>query len=338
MKAGAFLAPYNLGVYIGKSAKLIYKLPMTPIVRFSLFVVAACFFWAVDLIVRYPLTLKLNFVHIVFLESLVGLLVLSPWFIKKGFSELKSLTRTDWLLGVYIGGIAMTVGGYLFNVSIQKATPGTFSFFQVFQPLFVVYAAWIFLKERIDNLYFFWGVWVTLSAVLMYSQDLELMFSNPELGAHPKDIMIALGAMLLWGLSTIAAKKLLLTHNPLTVVSLRWFFAFIFSVVFMIFEGQSMDFNVVLAPDFLLRIFFISAIAGIFSMLLYYKGLQNLPAGKVSFLELSYPALGMLFSSLYTFEGLGLLQTLGALSLSGFIIMMILRNENVSIPGAKVAR
>jgi drug/metabolite transporter (DMT)-like permease len=293
--------------------------------RSSILILCACLLWAVDLLVRYPITLKMSFVSIVFLESMIGLIFVIPFMIKN-FSELKQLQKRDWLIAAFIGGIGMTVAGYLQTVCIQKATPGLFSFFQIFQPLFVIYLAHIFLKEKVDNMYVYWGIWVVLSAILMFSVDLEIMFGSAEFILS--DILIALGTMLIWGLCTILSKKFLMKNSAMTLVGLRWFFAFIVSSIFLVMKKESIDTEVLFQSDILPRFLFIGVIAGLFSMNLYYSGLKNMSPGKVSFMEISYSAFGMIFSAIYTFEGLTFFQLLGASSFFAFIILFLSRQDS----------
>ena len=290
----------------------------------SLLILAACLLWAIDLLVRYPITLKMGFVSIVFIESLVGLVFISPWLFKNA-GALKKLTMKDWLTTIFIGGVGMSVAGYLQTACIQKATPGLFSFFQIFQPLFVIYMAHVFLKEKVDNMYVYWGIWVILSAVLMFSVDLELMLGSEIVFT---DMLIALSTMLIWGSCTILGKKFLANHSPLTLVSLRWLFAFLFSSVILLTEKETVPYQMLLQSDILIRFIFIGAIAGIFSMYLYYSGLKHMPAGKVSFIEISYAAFGMIFSAVYTFESLSFFQLLGASSFFAFIVLFLSRQES----------
>lgn len=293
--------------------------------RSSILILCACLLWAVDLLVRYPITLKMSFVSIVFIESLVGLIFVVPFLIKNR-AELKQLSKFEWAIAGFIGGIGMTVAGYLQTACIQKATPGLFSFFQIFQPLFVIYMAHVFLKEKVDNMYVYWGIWVILSAILMFSVDLELMFASSDFIFS--DIMIALMTMLIWGTCTILSKKFLHNRSAMTLVGLRWFFAFLFSSVILLMEKETVPTEVLFQADIISRFLFIGVIAGLFSMYLYYTGLKHMAPGKVSFMEISYSAFGMILSAIYTFEGLTFFQLLGATSFFAFIILFISRHES----------
>lgn len=292
--------------------------------RSSLFILFACLLWAIDLLVRYPISLQMSFVSIVFIESLIGLLFIFPVLFRKR-DELKSLTLKEWLIAAFIGGLGMSVAGYLQTACIQKATPGLFSFFQIFQPLFVIYIAHLFLKEKVDNMYVYWGIWVVLSAILIFSVDLEIMFSSEVVFL---DMIIALSTMLIWGFCTILAKKFLKNRSALTLVGLRWFFAFIVSSVILSAEKETIPFEILLQNDIGARFLFISVIAGLFSMRLYYSGLKNISAGNVSFIEISYAAFGMIFSAMYTFEGLTFFQLIGAASFFAFIVLFLSREAS----------
>lgn len=294
--------------------------------RSTLLILAACLLWALDILVRYPISLKLSFVHIVFLESFLGVIFVLPWLMKGGWRELKRFTYADWLLAIYLGGFGTTIGNFLSTASILQASPGTFSMLQIFQPFFVVYAAHVFLKEKIDNLYFYWGLWVILSAVLMYSQDLELLLSN-DVTVSGGALLIGLATMLIWGLCTIAGKKLLTTSSPMSLVAVRWVFGFLFSIPFVLTSNETLSMDVLLSGDLALRFAFISGVVGIGSMYLYYRGMKELTAAKVSFLELCYPAFGIMFSALYTFEKVSFLQAIGVASFFAFVMLILARKE-----------
>jgi drug/metabolite transporter (DMT)-like permease len=287
----------------------------------SLLIICACLLWAIDLLVRYPVTLKLSFELIVLAETFVGLIFTVPYLIKN-FRVLKYLSGPEWAIAVFVGGVGMSLAGYLQTACIQKATPGLFSFFQVFQPIFVLYLSHKVLKEKMENIYVSWGIWIILSALLMFSVDLDLMLSSEIVFT---DILIALTTMLIWGMSTILAKIFLRRHSPAILVSLRCLFAFLFSITLFSFEDTPFTLGALLSDDFPSRFFFMGGVAGTASMFIYYQGLKSMEVGKVSFVEVSYAAFGIIFSAIYTFEGLTVLQLLGGASYFAFLLLFLSR-------------
>ena len=288
-------------------------------------VIAACFLWGLDLVIRYSLTLRFSYLNIVFIESLLGLIFIMPWMIKNR-AQLKSFTTKDWLLSAFIGGVGLTVAGFLVTIGIRSASPGVFSFFQLFQPLFVLYMAYLILKEKVDNLHFYWGMWAVLSAVLMFSQDLEFLFNGND-SIKVSDSVLALTTMLIWGLCTIAGKKLLQTHQPAAVGGVRGIFAFIFSSVFLLLSDAPFLHPGTMTNIDFLKFGFIGIISGTASMFLYYSGLKKIAASKVAFMELSYPAFGLVLSALYTYESMNFLQILGTASFFCSLLLLLSRKE-----------
>lgn len=163
--------------------------------------------------------------------------------------------------------------------------------------------AHLLLKEKVDNLYVHWGIWIILSAFLMFSVDLQLMMSSEVILS---DILIAMFTMIIWGTCTILGKIFLKCHSVGLLVSLRWTFAFLVSSVIFVFENERLPFGLLSDPEIVVRFLFMGGVAGILSMYLYYKGLQVIEAARVSFIEISYSAFGMIFSALYTFETISL--------------------------------
>jgi drug/metabolite transporter (DMT)-like permease len=289
----------------------------------SFLILAACFLWGVDLLVRYPVTLKLSFEVIVLAESFTGLIFTAPYLLRH-CRELRYLSSGDWMLATFIGGVGMSIAGYLQTACIQRATPGLFSFFQIFQPVFVLYLAHKVLKELIYSIYVYWGAWIILSAVLMFSVDLSLMFSSEIIFT---DIFIALTTVMIWGMCTIFAKLFLRRHSPSLLVSLRCLFAFLFSLALLFLGGHDFKIQEFFIEDYPFRFLYMGGMAGVISMALYYRGLKWIDAGKVSVLEVSYAAFGMILSALYTFESLNALQSIGAFSFFAFLFLFLSRQE-----------
>ena len=161
----------------------------------------------------------------------------------------------------------------------------------------------------------------------MFSVDLGLMLGSEIVFT---DMLIAFSTMLIWGMCTILSKKFLQHNSARVLVGLRWFFAFIVSSIILLAEGESLPVEKLMSSDIAGRFFFISVIAGIFSMSLYYTGLRQMQVGKVSFIEISYAAFGMIFSAIYTFESLTFFQLIGAASFFAFIVLFLSKGESLN--------
>lgn len=291
-----------------------------------LLILLATFLWAVDLIVRYPMSLKYNSIQIVFVESVLGLITLIPWLLYRGKNIVKKLTIGDIFLFTFLGGFGLSVAGYFSTMSINADTPGIFSSFQLIGPFIVIGLAKYFLDERISKTYYTWGICFLLSAILIFSQDLILLFSGEEFKGL--SFIVGFTSVIIWGGCTIAAKKLLKRYSPMELVALRWVFAVPFSGLFLYLSNSKVPYTVVGNIQDLEKFIMMSVVAGLLSMFLYYSGLKHLRAGKVAFLELSFPAFGMIISSYYTFDHLTLLQLLGGILFFLFIGLVFFKKSD----------
>lgn len=294
-------------------------------------IIFACFLWATDIFVRYPVTLELESQHIIFFENLIGLLVFLPFLTKVRVKEIKSITKKELLLVGFLALFGSTLAGYFFNISIQQASPNTFAFLQVFQPLFVVLLASYFLKEKVDQLFVVWGMWIILSALIIQSNEIELGTILKDFTQQPSAILMGLSAMLIWGACTIVGKILLENNSPYKIFMWRWILSTTFTGIIFLSSMRQFNFEVLLNLQFVFRVLFIGIICGSLAMWFYYHGLKKLKASTTAFVELAYPVFGMVFASFQTFGKLSFLQLLGLISLIFAVFIMVTNSEKEEI-------
>ena len=115
------------------------------------FVIVAASLWAVDGIVLRPVLFTLPVSLVVFVESTIVAILLTPFMIKY-FSKAKELSRGDILAFV---GVALA-GGAIGTMAITKAlfyvnyvNLSIVILIQKLQPVFAITLAGIFLKEKL---------------------------------------------------------------------------------------------------------------------------------------------------------------------------------------------
>tara|TARA_B100001971_G_scaffold91031_1_gene83943 strand:- start:11401 stop:12354 length:954 start_codon:yes stop_codon:yes gene_type:complete len=290
----------------------------------------ACLLWATDIFVRYPVTLKLESQHIIFWENLFGLVVFLPFLNKSKLKDLLDINLKEFLMLLFLALFGSTIAGYFFNISIQLASPNTFSFLQVFQPLLVVALASYFLKEKFDQLFIVWGMWIILSALIIQSNEIELGTIFIDFTNHPKAILMGLAAMLIWGICTVIGKKLLEKHTPYKIFMWRWIMSTCFTGMVFITAKKDFDYSLMTEPVFIFRVLYIGIICGSLAMWFYYHGLKRLKASTTSFVELAYPVFGMIFASFQTFGKMTFLQILGLVSLVFAVTILVNNSEDES--------
>jgi len=172
-------------------------------------VITAASLWAVDGIVLTPSLYSLPVTLVVFIESFVVALLLSPFF-KKYSNQIKSLTPKDWLafLGVALFGGAigtMAITRALFYVDYVNLS--IVVFIQKMQPIFAIALAGIILKEKLNKEFFIWASLAIISAYVM-----TFGFNLPNFNTGDKTTIAALFALLAaasFGSSTVLSKRAL---------------------------------------------------------------------------------------------------------------------------------
>ena len=179
--------------------------------RFApLFVIIAASLWAIDGVALRPLLYNLPVSLVVFTESLIVAVLLTPILVKN-FSSIKNLAYIDWLafLGVALFGGAlgtMAITKALFYVNYVNLS--IVILMQKLQPVFALILAAIVLKERLPFNFFSWAAVAIVGAYLM-----TFGFNIPNVDAGDKTHLAALFALIAafsFGFSTVLSKRALL--------------------------------------------------------------------------------------------------------------------------------
>ena len=178
-----------------------------------LLVVAACFFWAVDTLIRYPLLERgIHPVTIVFYEHLFLCLCLVP-LVVKSWRKIWHLNLGHMVSFVIIGAGGSGLANIFFTKALSLANPSAVMLLQKLQIVFSVLAARLILGESLKRGFLFWCALTTLGTLLV---------SYPELGPPLREIPLfslvsvpavvgyacAVLAALCWGLGASFGRKL----------------------------------------------------------------------------------------------------------------------------------
>lgn len=304
---------------------------------FPIFLIfAAGAIWTTDAIVRFPAAGAVDPWLLVLLEHIVGLFFILPIVMIRHSSELSRIGRREILPMVLLGVCGSSLGGILYTESFQELGPSLPTLLQMIQPLFVVGLAHIFLNERGSATFFQCAIWVVFNAVLLGAAGDGTSLDLPNPDHFGGGLAFGLSAVLLWALSTVAAKSLLFRFSPAVVVLMRFMVATIFMSGMVIAKGIEVPWAKLMTPEVFLPILFLGSVAGSLSMLIYYHGMRRLPVNLVTFIELIYPVGGTLGPVLWAGHSLTPLQALGCLSLVSGLIFLVSSEYQVA-PRATVA-
>lgn len=281
-----------------------------------LFVILGASLWGIDGVLLRPSLYSLPVMLVVFIESALVTILLTPFFLKK-LKEVKTLDITDWMVfaGVaFFGGAAgtMAITKALFYVNFVNLS--IVILIQKLQPVFAILLAALFLRERPPQQFFLWAVLAIIGAYLMtFGLDL------PNFNTGDKTIVAALFSLVAafsFGYSTVLSKRALKNVG----FELGTYIRFTITAVIMLFVVILFgEFNAVnsLTNNHVVNFLMIALITGGPAIFLYYYGLKHISASVSTICELAFPLTAVLLE--YFLRG----NILGGVQWVGVVILLI---------------
>lgn len=285
----------------------------------SIFVVIAAALWGIDGIVFQPALSNLPVPLVVFIESSIVAVILSPIFFKE-FSQLKKLDSKDWIA---FFGVAL-FGGALGTMAITKAlfyvnfvNLSIVILIQKLQPIFALSLAAVMLKERLPKVFFLWAGMAIFGAYFM-----TFGLSTPNFQTGDKTWVAAgfsLIAAISFSSSTVFSKRALKNVSFEMGTYLRFLFSAVIMLVFVLPLGDLSSITVVSTLQWIifLLIAFTTGGAAIF---LYYYGLKKITASVATICELAFPLTAVVLEYFIHGNILNPIQWIGVVILIASII------------------
>lgn len=291
------------------------------------FVVIAASLWAVDGIVLRPSLYSLPVPLVVFVESAIVAILLTPFFIKR-FSSLKSLQIKDWiafagvaLLGGAVGTMAITKA--LFYVNFVNLS--VVILLQKLQPVFAIALATIFLKEKLPKEFFLWAGLAIIGAYFM-----TFGLSAPNFSTGDKTTIAALFALLAafsFSSSTVLSKRALRNVEYEMGTYLRFLFSAIIMLIIASTTGDISNLNEITTKQIVIFLI-IAFTTGGAAIFLYYYGLKRISASVASICELAFPLTAVVLEYFVHGNILSPIQWIGA----AVLLMSILMVSGIKVP------
>jgi len=284
-----------------------------------IFVLLACFFWALDTLIRYPLLFQnVSALKIVFFEH-VFLLIFSIVVLNRSWKRLLRATVLDIFYFGMVGILGSAVATLAFTQAFFLINPSVVILLQKLQPLVAISLAALFLKEKLTKRFLFWTGISLIGGFLISYKDIfpKGIFNFDHLLSSPfsKGYALALLAVVGWGAATVFGKKLSMrgfSRNELMVG--RFFTAFLFLLPFVMSGQEELSMSV----DHLSRIFLMAFISGMVAMALYYQGIKQIPAKLCALAETSFPLWAVILNWIFL-PG----KELTALQLAGGLLLIL---------------
>lgn len=289
-------------------------------------IIIAASLWGVDGVVLRPSLYSLPVPLVVFVESAIVAVLLTPFLIKR-ISPLKSLTLKDWIAFV---GVAL-FGGAIGTMAITKAlfyvnfvNLSIVILLQKLQPVFAISLATLLLKEKLPKEFF---LWASLAIVGAYFMTFGL--SSPNFSTGDKTTIAALFALLAafsFSSSTVLSKRALRNVNYEMGTYLRFLFAAIIMLVIAASTGDISNIKDITSKQTVIFLI-IAFTTGGSAIFLYYYGLKRISASVASICELAFPLTAVVLDYFVHDNILSPVQWIG----TGVLIISILKVSGINI-------
>lgn len=282
--------------------------------------------WGLDGVFIVALLKHMTSSQIVWLEHLLLFLFAAPVLLWKRH-ELKQLNLGDWLAVLFIGWGGSAVASILFTAGFTYGNPNVVLLLQKLQPIFVIFLASWMLKERMGKDFYLLLVTALIGAYL-----LTFGLSAPATGVNSTQLigsLFAIGAAALWGGSTVMGKRLVSKLSFTTLTALRFFVALPLLTVIVFVKNpdwSNMAQSLSLAPVWG-NLLYQTIVPSLFSLLIYYRGLNGVKASYATIAELAFPATGLLVNWLILHQTISLSQWVGFAIVWISVLMLSRRNE-----------
>jgi drug/metabolite transporter (DMT)-like permease len=281
-------------------------------------IIFAALLWSLDGLLRRNLY-SLPAPTIVFLEHILGFIVLAP-FLMKEFKTWMKLSSRTWYSVLAIALLGGTIGTIAYTAALGKINYIQFSsvvLLQQLQPVFAIALAGLLLKEKITKRFIGLAVLAIIAAYFVSFPDLRVNFATG--GGTIIAATLAVIAAFSWGASTVLGRYALKSLSYFSLSGLRFGLASIFAFLFLYSTGDVSTITTLSNTQwwYLLAIVFST---GLVALLIYYKGLTHVPARMSTILEMTWPVSAILIDLIFFKNALSATQWIGAVVLISVIL------------------
>lgn len=260
-----------------------------------LLIFIAAVLWGLDGVLRRSL-FELPPITIVFLEHLIGLIIIAP-FLAASWKKEK-LTKREWGALLLVSLLSGVLGTLFFTAALLSVGFIAFSvvfLIQKLQPVFAVATASFVLREKPSRAYFLYAL---LALVAGYFVTFPNGVVNLDDGGKTATAaFLALLAAVAWGSSTAFSRYALLSHSHTFITGLRFLLTTVCAGVLLVLLGNASSLSSV-EGDHLLSLAFIAVSTGMLALWVYYKGLKSTPVSVSAIVELAFPLTAVLIDYL----------------------------------------
>lgn len=284
----------------------------------------ATFFWAVDTLIRYPLSQFISPNIIVLIEHLFLVIIFSILLWLKEKKRI-SFNKEVFLPFLVIGVLGSGLSTVAFTKAFSLISPTTVILLQKLQPFFVILFSRLILKERFEKKFFMYALIGMIGAFLISFPDVGHLFRADHFTGFSIGYVLTFVAIIGWSSSTVFAKKLNQKNlSELEILNGRFSYGLVFLIVYSLFFAEYAAFK---SLDYfsVVKILVMVLISGALGMYLYYLGIKHLSAHIAAIAELFFPLNAVIINWLFLDQKITAIQFLGI----GLLIWTSIRLQKI---------
>ncbi|MFL5784235.1 MAG: DMT family transporter [Bacteriovoracaceae bacterium] len=291
-------------------------------------ILLACFAWAIDTLIRYPLVESgLSPITIVFYEHVI-LSILFSWGVFAAFKRIGELKLADVFSFFVVGCLGSGLATVAFTQSFHYLNPSLVILLQKLQPVIAISLSALVLKEPVDKKFVIWAAICLVGGFLVSSPDIErfyrLMVSDFSLvisDAAVHGYALVLVSIVGWGSATVFGKKLTIAgFETKSILAGRFLAGLIALIPFMTWNRGL----ILTQGEDYLRILIMVLISGALGMWFYYQGLKRINAKTAAIAEMFFPFFAILVNWIFLGKQLSDVQLAGgALLVLGSLVIQL---------------
>jgi drug/metabolite transporter (DMT)-like permease len=252
-------------------------------------IMLAALAWSLDGTFIRPRLYALPAGLVVFIEHLLGFIVLFPFMIS-GWPQIKALKLKEWGAVGWVSVFGGLLGTLFITEAFFAAVNGEVTFatvviLQKLQPVFALILARLVLGERLKKSFYFWA---SLAVIAAYFLAYGKIVTPSEMILYHKAALFAVIAAFAFGSSTVFGKRIVEKLDFSSTAALRFGTTSILAGVYIIFTGDFRRISAITMSQaglFALIVF----TSGAAAMFIYYYGLKKISASAATIFELTWP-------------------------------------------------
>ena len=269
---------------------------------------AACFLWAVSFIATKVAVGSVPPLTVVALRLVISALCFLVWILASGRAGVPRSTLPG-LLGLSLLGTGLHYG--IQTIGLQFTTASNAALYTITAPITIVLFAAFLLKERVSRRKVV-GILVAVAGVLTV-MGLDTLLAV-ELGGHVLGDLLVLASIVMWGLFTVAGKRLTDRLGALRVTAWVTVIGALWMAPVGWVEARTLRFDLAtITVSAWVAIAFLGVMCSFLATLLYFVALERRESHKVGAYLYTLPPMTAVIAALYLGEHLGVGFLVGSL-------------------------